>query len=204
MEWGAISFSNSSLLLSIYFTHGSVYMSMVLSQLNYIFLKGKFYGIWAISQLKKIKTWRRISTERGFFFFFNSKNHLLCCKYRSQCTFCHLRGKNVWISEGAYLWLVSMMFQSSLPCLPGSNQSSTWSESIFSNLFLGRQTPRTEGTLPSLLTCNVSLNFSDHLKHLLRSIWCFSILCCMRPALHIGNSGYIVSGAVRPSILCRM
>ena len=56
--------------------------------------------------------------QKEFFFFFYSKNHLLCCKYRSRCTFCHLRGKNVWISEGTYLWLVSMISQNSLPCLP--------------------------------------------------------------------------------------
>ena len=60
--------------------------------------------------------------QKEFFVFFNSKNHLLCCKYRSQCTFCHLRGKNVWISEGTYLWLVSMIVQSSLSCLPKRDQ----------------------------------------------------------------------------------
>lgn len=77
---------------------------------------------------------------------------------------------------------------SELPTLPaGSNQSSAWSEPVFSDLFLGDRLQELRGSPSPLLTCNMSLNFSDRLRHLLRSIWCFRILC-MRPALHIGNS----------------
>lgn len=109
--------------------------------------------------IKKIKDLEQNQHRKRFIYLFFLIPKIIC-KFRSQCTFCHLRGKNVWISGGTYLWLVSVIFQSSLPCLPGSNQSSAWSEPVFSDLFLGRQTPRTEGALPSpLLTCNMSLNF---------------------------------------------